>query len=91
MEGDGLAADLVEGLHTDDVAGKDDEGREEATLVGVTRDHLEGAALSLLGLHGHHSRRGHPSAHGGGGLEAHAARLGGGGEGDGTSNGRHYV
>ena len=87
MEGDGLAADLVETLHPDDVARDDDDGREEAALVVVARDNLERAALGASpGLGGHGS--GHPGAHGSGLLEAEAARLGGG-EGDGTGDGGH--
>ena len=87
VEGDGLAADLVETLHPDDVARNDDDGREKAALVVVARDHLERAALGAsTGLGGHSS--GHPGAHRGGLLEAEAASLGGG-EGDGTGDGGH--
>ena len=41
VEGDGLAADLVETLHPDDVVRDDDDGREEAALVRVARHDLE--------------------------------------------------
>ena len=87
MQRDGLAADLVEALHADDVARHHDEGREQAALVGVAGDNLQGASAGLGGTRGRD--RGDAGAHGRGGLEPKAARRGGGTEGHGTGDGGH--
>jgi hypothetical protein len=88
VEGDGLAADLVETLHPNDVARDHDDGREEAALVRVARHDLERAPSRLGGTRRHRGGR-DLGAHRRGGLEAHAARLDGRGEGEGTGDGGH--
>ena len=88
VQRDGLAADLVEALHTDDVARNHDEGREQAAFVGVAGDNLQGTPAGLGG--GTRGRdRGDAGTHGCGGLEPEAARRSGGTEGHGTGDGGH--